>query len=138
MWGFQAAGAAPIVKNKIVKNPETIATAIRIGNPASWDQAVAAQVGSKGLIDSVTDKEILSAYRLVAAKEGIFVEPSSAAGIAGLIKLKALKKLPKDKTIVVTVTGNGLKDVQWVLNSSAKPIVIPVDVKKAAKVIGLK
>ena len=138
LWGFQAAGAAPIVKNKIVKNPETIATAIRIGNPASWDQAVAAKVGSKGLIDSVTDKEILSAYRLVAAKEGVFVEPSSAAGIAGLIKLKGQKKLPKDKTIVVTVTGNGLKDVQWILNTSNKPIVIPVDVKKAAKVIGLK
>ena len=138
MWGFQAAGAAPIVKNKVVKNPETIATAIRIGNPASWDQAVAAQVGSKGLIDSVTDKEILSAYRLVAAKEGVFVEPSSAAGIAGLIKKKEQKKLPKGKTIVVTVTGNGLKDVQWILNSGGKPTVIPVDMKKAAKVIGLK
>ena len=138
MWGFQAAGAAPIVNNKIVKNPETIATAIRIGNPASWDQAVAAQVGSKGLIDSVTDKEILSAYRLVAAKEGVFVEPSSAAGIAGLIKKKAQKKLPTGQTIVVTVTGNGLKDVQWVLNSAGKPIIIPVDMKRAAKVIGLK
>jgi len=138
MWGFQAAGAAPIVKNKIVRNPETIATAIRIGNPASWQQAVAARVASKGLIDSVTDKEILSAYKLVAAKEGIFVEPSSAAGIAGLIKMKALKKLPTGKTIVITVTGNGLKDVQWVLNSAPKPIVVPVDVKKAAKVIGLK
>jgi len=138
MWGFQAAGAAPIVKNKIIKNPETIATAIRIGNPASWDQAVAAMIGSKGLIDSVTDKEILSAYRLVAAKEGVFVEPSSAAGIAGLIKMKAAKKLPKGKTIVVTVTGNGLKDVQWVLNRSSKPIIIPADLKRAAKAIGLK
>jgi threonine synthase len=138
MWGFQAAGAAPIVRNKIVKNPETIATAIRIGNPASWDQAVAAQVGSKGLIDSVTDKEILSAYHLVAAKEGVFVEPSSAAGIAGLIKKKAQKKLSKGKIIVVTVTGNGLKDVQWTLNNAGKPIVIPVDMKRAAKVIGLK
>ena len=138
MWGFQAAGAAPIVKNKIIKNPETIATAIRIGNPASWDQAVAAMIGSKGLIDSVTDKEILSAYRLVAAKEGVFVEPSSAAGIAGLIKMKAAKKLPKGKTIVVTVTGNGLKDVQWVLKTSSKPIIIPADLKRAAKAIGLK
>ena len=138
MWGFQAAGAAPIVKNKIVKNPETIATAIRIGNPASWQQAVAAKVASKGLIDSVTDKEILSAYKLVAAKEGIFVEPSSAAGIAGLIKMKSLKKLPTGKTIVITVTGNGLKDVQWVLNSAPKPIVVSVDLKKAAKVIGLR
>ena len=138
MWGFQAAGAAPIVKNKIVKNPETIATAIRIGNPASWQQAVAAKVASKGLIDSVTDKEILSAYKLVAAKEGIFVEPSSAAGIAGLIKLKSLKKLPSGKKIVITVTGNGLKDPQWVLNSAPKPIIVPVDLKKAAKIIGLK
>jgi threonine synthase len=138
MWGFQAAGAAPIVKNKIIKNPETIATAIRIGNPASWQQAVAAKVASKGLIDSVTDKEILSAYKLVAAKEGIFVEPSSAAGIAGLIKMKSLKKLPSGKKIVITVTGNGLKDPQWVLNSAPKPIIVPVDLKKAAKIIGLK
>jgi threonine synthase len=138
MWGFQAAGAAPIVKNKIVKNPETIATAIRIGNPASWQQAVAAKVASKGLIDSITDKEILSAYKLVAAKEGIFVEPSSAAGIAGLIKMKSLKKLPSGKKIVITVTGNGLKDPQWVLNSAPKPIIVPVDLKKAAKIIGLK
>ena len=138
MWGFQAAGAAPIVKNKVIKKPETIATAIRIGNPASWQQAVAAKVASKGLIDSVTDKEILSAYKLVAAKEGIFVEPSSAAGIAGLIKLKALKKLPTGKKIVITVTGNGLKDPQWVLNSALKPIIVSVDAKKAAKIIGLK
>ncbi len=138
MWGFQAAGAAPIVKNKIIKNPETIATAIRIGNPASWDQAVAARIGSKGLIDSVTDKEILSAYRLVAAKEGVFVEPSSAAGIAGLIKKKEQKKLPKGKSIVVTVTGNGLKDVQWILNDGGRPTIISVDMKQAAKVIGFK
>jgi len=138
MWGFQAAGAAPIVKNKIVKNPETIATAIRIGNPASWTQAEEARDTSGGLIDMVSDEEILSAYRLVAAREGVFVEPSSAAGIAGLIKLKGQKKLPKDKTIVVTVTGNGLKDVQWILNTSNKPIIVPADVKKAAKVIGLK
>ncbi len=138
MWGFQAAGAAPIVKNKIIKNPETIATAIRIGNPASWDQAVAARIGSKGLIDSVTDKEILSAYRLVAAKEGVFAEPSSAAGIAGLIKKKEQKKLPKGKSIVVTVTGNGLKDVQWILNDGGRPTIISVDMKQAAKVIGFK
>ena len=131
MWGFQAAGAAPIVKNKVIKKPETIATAIRIGNPASWQQAVAAKVASKGLIDSVTDKEILSAYKLVAAKEGIFVEPSSAAGIAGLIKLKSLKKLPTGKKIVITVTGNGLKDPQWVLNSAPKPIIVSVDAKNS-------
>lgn len=137
MWGFQAAGSAPIVKGKIVKNPDTIATAIRIGNPASWEQAIDARDSSGGLIDSVTDKEILSAYRLVAGKEGVFVEPSSAAGIAGLFKKKAEGKLPKDKTIVITVTGNGLKDVGWVLDNAAAPTVIPVDVKAAAAAMGL-
>ncbi|MCX6454925.1 MAG: threonine synthase [Actinobacteria bacterium] len=137
MWGFQAAGAAPIVNGEIVKNPETIATAIRIGNPASWQQAVDARDSSGGLIDSVTDEEILAAYRFVASKEGVFVEPSSAAGIAGLIKKQSQGKLPKDKKIVITVTGNGLKDVQWVLNEAGEPTVIPVDVKRAAQVIGL-
>ncbi|MEI8222623.1 MAG: threonine synthase [Actinomycetes bacterium] len=137
MWGFQAEGAAPIVNNKIVENPETIATAIRIGNPASWAQAVEARDVSGGLIDSVTDEEILEAYRLVAGKEGVFVEPSSAAGIAGLFKKKAEGKLPKDKTIVITVTGNGLKDVGWVLDNAAAPTVIPVDVKAAAAAMGL-
>ena len=137
MWGFQAAGAAPIVRGEIVKNPETIATAIRIGNPASWEQAVSARDKSGGLIDSVTDDEILSAYRLVAAKEGIFIEPSSAAGIAGLIKKQSEGKLPKNKRIVITVTGNGLKDVNWVLDHAPAPTVIPVDVKRAAEVIGL-
>lgn len=137
MWGFQAEGAAPIVIGEAVRNPETIATAIRIGNPASWQQAVDARDQSGGLIDMVSDEEILSAYRLVAAKEGVFVEPSSAAGIAGLIKYKSAKKLPKDKRIVITVTGNGLKDVQWVLDGAPSPTVIPVDVKRAAEVIGL-
>ena len=137
MWGFQAEGAAPIVRGDAVRNPETIATAIRIGNPASWQQAVDARDQSGGLIDMVSDEEILSAYRLVAAKEGVFVEPSSAAGIAGLIKYKSAKKLPKDKRIVITVTGNGLKDVQWVLDGAPSPTVIPVDVERAAEVIGL-
>ena len=137
MWGFQAEGASPIVQDKIVENPETIATAIRIGNPASWAQAVEARDVSGGLIDSVTDDQILEAYRLVASKEGIFVEPSSAAGIAGLFKKKAEGKLPKDKTIVITVTGNGLKDVGWILDGADAPTVIPVDVKAAAKAMGL-
>ena len=141
MWGFQAAGAAPIVIGKKVDNPETIATAIRIGNPASWNQAIEARDESGGLIDSVTDEEILSAYRLVAGKEGIFVEPSSAAGIAGLIKKKSEGKLPSGKKIVITVTGNGLKDVQWILDGVSEghgaPIVIPVNVQRAAEVIGL-
>ena len=141
MWGFQAAGAAPIVLGHKVDNPETIATAIRIGNPASWQQAVDARDESGGLIDSVTDEEILSAYRLVAGKEGIFVEPSSAAGIAGLIKKKAEGKLPTGQKIVITVTGNGLKDVQWILDGVSEghgaPIVIPVNAQRAAEVIGL-
>ncbi len=137
MWGFQAEGASPIVQNKVVENPETIATAIRIGNPASWEQAVEARDSSGGLIDSVTDEQILEAYRLVAGKEGVFVEPSSAAGIAGLLKKKAEGKLPKDKTIVITVTGNGLKDVGWILDDAAAPTIIPVDVKAAAKAMGL-
>ena len=138
MWGFQAAGAAPIVLGEVVKNPETIATAIRIGNPASWQQALAARDGSGGLIDSVTDEEILRAYRLVAAREGIFVEPSSAAGIAGLFKKLSQGQLPKGKKIVITVTGNGLKDVQWILDGAASPIVVPVDLKRAAAAMGLK
>ncbi len=137
MWGFQAEGAAPIVRDKVVKTPETIATAIRIGNPASWKEAIDARDGSGGLIDYVSDEEILSAYRLVASQEGLFVEPSSAAGIAGLIKKEGQGLLPKDKKIVITLTGNGLKDVQWVLDGASAPIVIPVDAKRAASEMGL-
>jgi threonine synthase len=137
MWGFQAAGAAPLVLGHPVANPETLATAIRIGNPASWDQAIAARDNSGGLIDSVTDEEILNAYRLVAAKEGIFVEPSSAAGIAGLIKKQAEGKLPRGKKIVITVTGNGLKDVAHILDHASAPVVVPVDIKAAAQAMGL-
>jgi len=137
MWGFQAAGSAPIVLGEIVRNPETIATAIRIGNPASWAQAIEARDSSGGLIDSVTDEEILSAYRLVASKEGVFVEPSSAAGIAGLIKKHAQGQLPKDKRIVITVTGNGLKDAATILEGAPAPIVIPVDAGAAARAMGL-
>ena len=137
MWGFQAAGAAPLVLGHPVANPETLATAIRIGNPASWDQAIAARDNSGGLIDSVTEEEILNAYRLVAAKEGIFVEPSSAAGIAGLIKKQAEGKLPRGKKIVITVTGNGLKDVAHILDHASAPVVVSVDIKAAAHAMGL-
>jgi threonine synthase len=137
MWGFQAEGAAPIVRNEVVKNPETIATAIRIGNPASWQQAVAARDDSGGRIGAVSDQEILAAYRLIAGREGIFCEPSSAAGLAGLIKAKEAGELPKNKKIVITVTGNGLKDVQWALDGAPDPIVIPVSVAKAAEILEL-
>lgn len=137
MWGFQAAGAAPLVLGHPVHEPETIATAIRIGNPASWDQAIAARDHSGGLIDSVTDQEILQAYRLVAAKEGIFVEPSSASGIAGLFKKYGEGSLPQGKKIVITVTGNGLKDVGHILDDAGAPIVVPVDLHAAAMAMGL-
>lgn len=139
MWGFQAEGAAPLVRGHVVPNPETIATAIRIGNPASWDLAVDAIKSSGGLIDMITDDEILSAYRILSSREGVFVEPASAAGLAGLIKKKNAGELPTNKRIVITVTGHGLKDVQWALegNAAATPVIIPVDVEAAAKELNL-
>lgn len=137
MWGFQAAGAAPLVVGAPVTSPETIATAIRIGNPASWDAAIAARDDSAGLIDSVTDEEILSAYRLLARTEGLFCEPSSAAGVAGLLKMKQAGRLDPGQVIAVTLTGNGLKDPQWALESAPEPIVVPVDVRQAARALGL-
>ncbi len=137
MWGFQAAGAAPIVLGHAVDNPETIATAIRIGNPASWQQAEAARDESGGVIEAVTDDEILAAYRLLAASEGLFCEPASAAGVAGVIKRHAAGALDSGQTIVCTLTGNGLKDPQWALEGAAEPVVIPVDVRAAAQAMGL-
>ncbi|SDK84570.1 threonine synthase [Natronincola ferrireducens] len=110
MLGFQAEGAAPIVEDRIFEEPETVATAIRIGNPASWDKAVAARDESKGLIQKVTDIEILEAQKLLASREGIFVEPASAASIAGVMKLSKEGYLQKGKNIVAVLTGNGLKD----------------------------
>lgn len=110
MCGFQAEGAAPIVNNRIVEKPETVATAIRIGNPASWKAALSARDDSKGLIDSVTDEEILEAYRFVASKEGVFGEPACAASVAGLLKMAKAGRLKKGQTIVCTLTGHGLKD----------------------------
>lgn len=120
MVGFQAAGAAPIVQNKIIENPETIATAIRIGNPASWKGATSARDESGGLIDSVTDDEITMAYRFIAEKEGIFAEPASAAGVAGLIKLAKKNYFKKGSTIVITLTGSGLKDADFAMSFDDK------------------
>jgi len=108
MMGFQAAGAAPIVTGQPIAHPETIATAIRIGNPASWDKAVAAQQASQGAFAAVTDEEILAAYRLLASEEGIFCEPASAASVAGMLKVK--DQIPNNATVVCVLTGNGLKD----------------------------
>ena len=110
MFGFQAEGSAPIVRGHIVENPETIASAIRIGNPASWQTAVEARDESGGMIDAVTDEEILAAYKLLARLEGIFCEPASAASVAGLIKCVNNGDIPRDKTIVCILTGTGLKD----------------------------
>ena len=138
MWGFQAAGSAPIVLGAPVAKPETIATAIRIGNPASWDQAVAARDDSGGLIDSVTDEQILAAYRLLAAKEGLFCEPASAASVAGLLQAHERGQLDPGQTIVCTLTGNGLKDPQWALEAAPDPIVVPVDAAVAAVALGLR
>jgi threonine synthase len=139
MLGFQASGAAPIVRNRIIKNPETIATAIRIGNPASWKQAVQARDESGGLIDMVTDKEILEAYQLLAAGTGIFVEPSSAASIAGVLKLTKKKYFAKHKNalLVCTVTGHGLKDPNTAIESLKAPVAIKPDIKKILKTIEL-
>jgi threonine synthase len=137
MWGFQAAGAAPIVLGRKVDHPETIATAIRIGNPASWQLAEAARDESGGVIESVTDEEILAAYRLLASREGLFCEPASAAGVAGIIKKHAAGQLDPGQTIVCTLTGNGLKDPQWALEGAADPVIVPVDVHAAANALGL-
>ncbi|HHO5478658.1 TPA: threonine synthase [Staphylococcus aureus] len=122
MFGFQAEGASPIVQNKVIKNPETIATAIRIGNPASWDKATNALKESNGLIDSVTDDEILEAYQLMTTKEGVFSEPASNASIAGLIKLHRQGKLPQGKKVVAILTGNGLKDPDTAISLLDNPI----------------
>ena len=122
LFGFQAEGASPIVQNKIIKNPETIATAIRIGNPASWKKATVALEESDGLIDSVTDDEILEAYQLMTSKEGVFSEPASNASIAGLIKLQRAGKLPKGKKVVAILTGNGLKDPDTAISILDNPI----------------
>lgn len=138
MWGFQAAGAAPIVLGHPVDKPETIATAIRIGNPASWDYAVAARDESGGLIDMVTDEEILAAYHLLASREGLFCEPASAASVAGLLKMHAAGQLDAGQTVVCTLTGNGLKDPHWALESAGAPIEVPVDADAAARVLGLE
>jgi len=110
MLGWQAQGAAPLVLGEPVLHPETLATAIRIGNPASWDGAIEARDHSGGAIDMVSDDEILAAYRLLAATEGVFVEPASAASVAGLLQAFELGLVAPDETIVCTVTGHGLKD----------------------------
>lgn len=142
MWGFQAEGASPLVKGHPITDPDTIATAIRIGNPASWDQAIAARDESGGLIEAVTDTEILEAHRWLSSREGVFVEPASAAGVAGLLKKHAAGEAPTGKRIVITVTGHGLKDPQWALRtadgSDVEPTKVDFDVVSVAAALGLE
>jgi threonine synthase len=137
MYGFQAAGSAPIVLGHPVAKPVTIATAIRIGNPASWSAAEQARDESGGLIDSVTDKEILEAYRLLARTEAVFVEPASAASVAGLLKSAKAGKVAAGARVVCTVTGNGLKDPEWAIAGAPAPVTIAVDGHAAAAELGL-
>jgi threonine synthase len=140
MWGFQAEGAAPIVRGEPVANPETVASAIRIGNPASWHLAEEARTESKGLIEAVSDEQILAAQQELSGREGLFVEPASAAGVAGLLKLAQAGRVERGQQIVVTVTGHGLKDVDTASAhyGEIRPYVIPADVSAAAEVLGLK
>ena len=135
MMGFQAEGAAPIVRGHVIENPETIATAIRIGNPASWKEAEAARDESGGVIDMVSDDEIISAYKLVACMEGIFCEPASAASIAGLKKMMKQRPFNEGDVIVCTLTGHGLKDPDNAINVSPKPITIKADNDELLKLL---
>jgi threonine synthase len=137
MRGFQAAGAAPIVTGAPVAKPSTIATAIRIGNPASWQQALAARDESGGAIEAVTDRRILEAYRLLARREGVFVEPASAASVAGLLQAHEQGTLGAGLCVVCTVTGNGLKDPEWAIAGAPAPTTVPVDAGAAASALGL-
>lgn len=137
MLGFQAEGAAPIVRGKVVEHPETVATAIRIGNPASWKQAVAARDESGGLIDMVSDEEILEAYRMIANLEGIFCEPASAASLAGVIKYHRKGFFKKGDILVLTLTGHGLKDPDTAIRICEKPVSLPPNKEKVLEYLRL-
>ncbi|MGJ3204444.1 threonine synthase [Geobacillus thermoleovorans] len=128
MRGFEAEGAAAIVRNRVIEQPETVATAIRIGNPASWDKAVEAASESRGKIDEVSDAEILAAYKRLARTEGIFAEPASCAAIAGVIKQRERNEIERGSLVVAVLTGNGLKDPAIALETAAiEPVVLPND-----------
>ncbi|CAA9335548.1 MAG: Threonine synthase [uncultured Nocardioidaceae bacterium] len=139
MWGFQAEGAAPLVTGRVVCEPETVATAIRVGNPASWELAVAARDESGGTVESVTDEQILTAQRALASRDGVFVEPASAAGAAGLVQAYQRGGVDSGTRIVVTVTGHGLKDTATALSGVGTLVdeVVEADVHAAADAAGL-
>ena len=136
LFGFQAQGAAPLVLGHPVRNPQTIATAIRIGNPASWEKAVAAAKESEGGIFAVTDREILGAYKRVA-HEGLFAELASAASVAGLLHLAAEGQLARGGTVVCVLTGHGLKDPEWAISGASHPPTVPADPAAVAAELGL-
>jgi threonine synthase len=136
LLGFQAKGAAPIVGGAPVAHPSTIATAIRIGNPASWDKAVAAAKESEGEIEAVTDREILSAYRRLA-REGLFAELASAASVAGLLHLASEGRVPRGATVVCVLTGHGLKDPEWAISGASHPPTVAADPAAVATELGL-
>ncbi|MBI3930605.1 MAG: threonine synthase [Chloroflexi bacterium] len=136
LMGFQAEGAAPIVRGRVIKKPQTVASAIRIGNPASWQQAVTARDESGGVIDMVSDEEIMAAHRLMATKEGIFGEPASAAPLAGLIKLSQQGMDFSTKQVVCVVTGTGLKDTDVVLKSAQPFLELPADLATVEQALG--
>jgi threonine synthase len=138
MLGFQAAGAAPIVLGQPVLEPATVATAIRVGNPASWQLAEEARAESGGFIGSVTDDQILAAYRLLAQREGVFGEPASAAGVAGLLAARAAGQVAAGATVVCTITGHGLKDPDIAVAGAPPPVTISIDVAAAAAALGLR
>ena len=135
LWGFQAAGAAPIVRGAPVEEPHTIATAIRIGNPASWQAAVAARDESGGLIEAVTDEEILAAQHFLAKAEGVFCEPASAASVAGVRKLAREGRLPEGVRLVCVLTGSGLKDTEIAVAEAVAPLEVAADVREVEKVL---
>lgn len=135
LLGFQAAGAAPIVENRVFENPETIATAIRIGNPASWQKAVTALEESQGMIHKITDEEILEAYRLIASREGIFAEPASCISVAGLYKLYQAGLIEKGKKVVCVLTGNGLKDPDTAVEMGGEFKALKADFETIEKAI---
>lgn len=135
MIGYQAAGAAPIVLGHVVENPQTVATAIRIGNPASWQAAITAMKESSGSIDAVTDEEILQAYAAVASTEGVFCEPASAASVAGVMKLSRQGGLREGETVVCTLTGHGLKDADTAISVSVKPKTVQATREDVARLL---
>jgi threonine synthase len=141
MFGFQASGSAPMVTGEIVKNPETIASAIRIGNPASWELALAARELTDGYFGAIDDDVILDAHRILSRDVGVFVEPASAISVAGLLERAEAGEIPKGATVVLTVTGHGLKDPQWALKTAdggdVAPTKVGVDVAEVASVLGL-